>query len=223
MSDSNTPAVTVNIGSYPAAFGTVVLPHTKREVDATTGKKKSVPAPKTIVAPLIDSIDTGKDVFIAMVDHAESLEAGNGLKLVGALLTKRFEDASDASFDMATGHEDWDKYINMLVSPERPRSSGLSLDDINRDLADYAIEVAMLAAASGSADGWKELKNLDGSPLFNSQGQFVLRLSEVSQKIDTLQRQREEKQAKSDANKKAREAKAAAAAVAAKAAAAAVV
>ena len=44
--------------------------------------------------------------------------------------------------------------------------------------------------------------------MFSSQGGFILRLSELSQKVEGLQRILEEKQAKSEANKKTRAEKA---------------
>jgi len=199
----------VAIGAHTIPFGPLVLAHTKRVNDPDKpGKKKTIPAPKEIIAPHLTSVDDAKTLFVAMVDFAEASEPGNGLKLAGALFHKRFEDADDVAFNRTTGAEDIELYIKTLTSPERPRSGGLSIEDINKDLVDYALELGQLAAVGGSADGWQTLKDINGHPMFTSQGQFILRLSELSQKVEALQRVLEEKQAKSEANKKARAEKA---------------
>lgn len=209
MSDSTTPTMPVTIGAHTVQFGPLVLAHTKRVDDPSKpGKKMTVPAPKEIIAPHLTSVNDAKNLFVAIIDFAEAAEAGNGLKLAGALFNKRFEDADDAAFNRTTGSEDLDLYIKTLTSPERPRSGGLSIEDINKDLVDYALELGQLAAVGGSADGWTHLKDVNGNAMFSSQGGFILRLSELSQKVEGLQRILEEKQAKSEANKKTRAEKA---------------
>jgi hypothetical protein len=214
MSDSNT----LNIGGQDFTLDLRKIDAHKRVDDpAKPGKKMLVPAPIEIVCPVLTTNDEWARLFGALLTGADAIEAGNGVKLAEALCLEHLKDASTGSFDLTKGVENPDRYVQLLLSPTRPRSSGPTLVEMFKQSSELGIEMGVLGAKAVSADGWRELTHPDGSPMFDSQAKFILRLDELSRKISDLGASIEARQAAIEKQQKARDEKKQAAEAAAKA------
>lgn len=180
------------------------------------GKTKMVDSETHIIAPQLDTVDDYKGFFSIIVDAAEAKEAGAGAKLGWALLGARVTDAFDEGFSLEDGREDTEKYVLTLISPSRPRSSGMSTEEVNQKIADLALEIVQLSGVASDPDGWQTLADATGAQIFASQDLYLTRFMEVQDQIKRLLQIQEAKAVKLAKSRADREAKAAAAAAALK-------
>ena len=177
------------------------------------GKKKMVETEHTVIRPVIETKEDAKAFFSLMLDSAE----GRAVELFEKIVGQHLEDASDESFNVENGTEDVEKLVHLTVSPERPRSAGLKMEDINQRISVLTPEFMSLIEAANKAGAWAELKDESGAALFASEEQFNLRLVNLSSELKKLSSQAEEKRKKLAEIKAKREEKAAAATAKAKA------
>ena len=211
---------TIKIGSTEFELTIVTQKRHTRKKDAE-GKNTTVEIDHQIVSPILGSAADAIKLFTAIVEAAEAKESGNGLKLAQAILLPRIESASEASFDFEKNTEDPPKYVEVMITPERPRSTGATMESLNSELADLTPEFLMLSAVARQAEGWKTLVDSVGAKLFVTQDEYLLRLVAIQNRLGQIVRTREEKVRKSAElkAKRAESAKAAAAVAAAAAAA----
>lgn len=219
MSDNNTPDTSFNIAGrvFPATI--VELDKSRRVDDPATGKKKTEKYKLPVVMPEFTTVGEASSLFVALCNAADAREAGLGIKLAQHLLYPQLEDADNAALNKDTGVLDPEKWLLVASSAERPRSAGQSIESINEELAELAMELATLQSVGGGADGWKKLLKPDGSQQFNSIAEYALRMNEVILKINNLSQLAATRRAALAEAKAKREQKAAAAQAAAKAAA----
>ena len=193
MSANNDTIAPITLGA--SSFPLVVTTVTKRarvEDPDKVGKKKTVEKKKNFFAPDTTSVSALTGLFVAMLTAADSVEAGNGTKLGHALLLPHLEDAFDHAYNSETDDFSVDKYVNLLISPERPRSAGQSLANILEELGELAIELTVLGPKASTPDGWREVV-VNGKQVFASQQAFVLRLNELYVKTTALHNLKEAK------------------------------
>jgi len=220
MSENNDTLAPITLAnnSFPLVV-TVVQKRSRVDDPDKVGKKKTVEKPKSFFAPATDSVAALTALFAAVLAAADTTEAGNGVKLGRALVLPHLEEAFDHAYNSDTDDFSVDKYVNLLTSPERPRSAGQSLQNILEELGELAIELTVLGPKASSPDGWRDVA-VNGKQVFASQQAFVLRLNELYVKTQALHNLKEAKAIDNEKKQaKRKEKEAAANAAAAKAAA----
>ena len=228
MSESNTPTIADRNNAAIAhakanpAESTVKFPAgeflyypaivTSRKQVKEGGKKKMVETEHTVVRPVIETAEDAKRFVALVLDSAES----RAVELFEKVFGDHLEDASNESFNVQNGTEDLEKMIHLTISPERPRSAGLKMEDINQRISVLTPEFMSLIDAANKPGAWAGLKDDTGAQLFTNEEQFNLRLVNLSSELKKLSAQAEEKRKKLAEIKAKREEKAAAATAAAK-------
>ena len=197
MSDTNTvPAKRSFITLGNESFGLVMVKRKfkQRKADpANPGKHILIDAEEQFGAPGVTAdeqaftVDTFPALFGGLIKHAESLEAGRGVKLAHVLLDEHLQDSYEAAYNAESGTFDKAVYLKELGSITSARSKGHSLKDIDAELSLLACELAALSRVASTPDGWQSIKHPEtGAPTFESRAKFNLRLSELFIRIDTL-------------------------------------
>lgn len=174
------------------------------------GKSKMVEVEGPILAPKLDTVSDYTSFFSIITAAAEAKETGAGAKLGWALLGGRVTDAFDEGFSYADGKEDIEKYVLTLISPHRPRSGGMTTEEVNQKIADLAIEVVQLSSVASDPDGWQTLQD-GGVQIYASQDLYLTRFMAVQDEIKRLVQIQEAKAIKLAKHRAEREAKASAA------------
>ena len=217
MPEDTLAPITLNNNSFPLVV-TTVTKRSRVDDPEKLGKKKTVEKPKNFFAPATDSVAALTALFASILQAAVAVEPENGVKLGRNLLLPHLEEAFDHAYNSDTDDFSVDKYTNMVISPERPRSAGQSLQNILEELGELAIELTVLGPKASSPTGWKEII-VDGKQVFATQQAFVLRLNELYVKTTALHNLKEAKaidNEKKQAKRKEKEAAANAAAAKAK-------
>lgn len=206
--DANSTLTFPNGGSF--VYYAATVPGRKQVKEG--GKKKMVETENTVVLPVVESLDDIKAFSNLVFENA----GARAVELFDAIFGDHLTDASNESFDLENHTEDTAKLINLTISPDRPRSAGLKMEDINNRIATLTPEYMALIDASRTAGAWAELKGDDGAALFTSEEAYNMRLVNLASELKKLSSQAEEKRKKLAEIKAKREEKAAKAAAAAK-------
>ncbi len=215
------PVNTIDFG-HGFAWDHVLEQHTiTKRGKGADGKAVTNKVDHPVVAPVVKDLAAILGYTAGVFNTVEARGAGNAVKLFAALFGDRIRNASDESFDFAKQTDDTEKYVELTLQVERPRSAGLKIDEINSRLAALTPEYMALVNASNSTDGWQTVLSPEtGAPAFDSVEAFGLRLSTVISEMTKLITVRQEKEKKSLEVKAKREEKARKQAEAVKAAAA---
>lgn len=180
-------ADTINIGGLDVELA--LLKYTRnvsKPNPEKPGKKHLVPEEDGYIGPVLNNATEYTAFFAALLKGAEEQAEGNANKLAHRILFPQLLAASDAGFDLETGTEDTKAYVATLLSPETSRSGGLTKEKINEQLGAVAPELAQLSVVAAKKDGWRDLKDDAGTPLFKTQEEYLLRLMHLQTTINNL-------------------------------------